>query len=97
MMQRKPTHTALRRELEGVRHINEVIEGVINTLERGKGKYMGVCDFLCPVLALLRSWLTDSVRSQTVGKTVGNASTLLNTWTRILSQTEHTSALDTQP
>lgn len=32
---------ALRRELEGVRTINEVIEGVIGTLERAKGN-MGV-------------------------------------------------------
>ena len=28
---------ALKRELEGVRHINEVIEGVISSLERAKG------------------------------------------------------------
>lgn len=28
---------ALRRELEGVRNINEVIEGVIGTLERARG------------------------------------------------------------
>lgn len=33
--------TQLRRELEGVRNINEVIEGVIGTLERAKGN-MGV-------------------------------------------------------
>ena len=32
---------ALQRELEGVRNINEVIEGVIGTLERAKGN-MGV-------------------------------------------------------
>jgi hypothetical protein len=32
---------ALRKELEGVRKINEVIEGVIGTLERAKGN-MGV-------------------------------------------------------
>lgn len=32
---------ALARELEGVRNINEVIEGVISTLERAKGN-MGV-------------------------------------------------------
>ena len=32
---------ALKRELEGVRNINEVIEGVIGTLERAKGN-MGV-------------------------------------------------------
>ncbi len=32
---------ALRKELEGVRRINEVVEGVIGTLERAKGN-MGV-------------------------------------------------------
>jgi hypothetical protein len=32
---------ALRKELEGVRKVNEVIEGVIGTLERAKGN-MGV-------------------------------------------------------
>lgn len=32
---------ALRRELEGVRNINEVIEGVLTTLEKAKGN-MGV-------------------------------------------------------
>ncbi|KAK4109706.1 hypothetical protein N656DRAFT_791573 [Canariomyces notabilis] len=64
---------ALRKELEGVRKINEVIEGVIGTLERAKGN-MG-----------------------TVSKTVDNASTLLNTWTRILSQTEHNQRLILNP
>ncbi|EAQ84972.1 hypothetical protein CHGG_08986 [Chaetomium globosum CBS 148.51] len=64
---------ALRKELDGVRKINEVIEGVIGTLERAKGN-MG-----------------------TVSKTVDNASTLLNTWTRILSQTEHNQRLLLNP
>ncbi|KAK4217290.1 DASH complex subunit Duo1-domain-containing protein [Rhypophila decipiens] len=64
---------ALRRELEGVRNINQVIEGVIGTLERAKGN-MG-----------------------TVSQTVNNASTLLNTWTRILSQTEHNQRLILNP
>ncbi|KAK4190781.1 DASH complex subunit Duo1-domain-containing protein [Podospora australis] len=64
---------ALQRELEGVRNINAVIEGVIGTLERAKGN-MG-----------------------TVSKTVDNASTLLNTWTRILSQTEHNQRLILNP
>ncbi|KAK4164501.1 DASH complex subunit Duo1-domain-containing protein [Cladorrhinum sp. PSN259] len=64
---------ALQRELEGVRNINTVIEGVISTLERAKGN-MG-----------------------TVSKTVDNASTLLNTWTRILSQTEHNQRLILNP
>ncbi|KAK3292588.1 DASH complex subunit Duo1-domain-containing protein [Chaetomium fimeti] len=64
---------ALRKELDGVRKINEVIEGVIGTLGRAKGN-MG-----------------------TVSKTVDNASTLLNTWTRILSQTEHNQRLLLNP
>lgn len=64
---------ALQRELEGVRNINEVIEGVIATLERAKCN-MG-----------------------TVSKTVNNASTLLNSWTRILSQTEHNQRLLLNP
>jgi hypothetical protein len=34
---------------------------------------------------------------QTVSKTVDNASTLLNTWTRILSQTEHNQRLILNP
>ncbi|ROW13505.1 hypothetical protein VPNG_04438 [Cytospora leucostoma] len=63
----------LRRELEGVRNVNEVIEGVIGTLERAKGN-MG-----------------------SVSQTVNNASTLLNTWTRILSQTEHNQRLILNP
>jgi hypothetical protein len=36
---------ALRRELEGVRNINELIEGVIGTLERAKGN-MNVSRYL---------------------------------------------------
>ncbi|KAL2130653.1 hypothetical protein VTI74DRAFT_6116 [Chaetomium olivicolor] len=64
---------ALRKELEGVRKINGVIEGLIGTLERTQGN-MG-----------------------TVSKTVANASTLLNTWTRILSQTEHNQRLILNP
>ncbi|KAL6690037.1 DASH complex subunit Duo1 domain-containing protein [Trichoderma pleuroticola] len=63
----------LKRELEGVRSINRVIEGVIGTLQR-TGSNM------------------DSV-----SRTVSNASTLLNTWTRILSQTEHNQRLILDP
>lgn len=57
----------LRRELEGVRNINEVIEGVIGTLERAKGN-MGVRPtalvlsdmplILPPLLALQQAKLT---------------------------------------
>ncbi|KAK8130964.1 hypothetical protein PG984_007402 [Apiospora sp. TS-2023a] len=64
---------SLQRELQGVRQINELIEGVISTLDRAKGN-MG-----------------------TVSKTVNTASTLLNTWTRILSQTEHNQRLLLNP
>lgn len=46
---------ALRRELEGVRNINEVIEGVIGTLERAKGN-MGVRS-ICPALIIKSSCL----------------------------------------
>ncbi|KAI1325963.1 hypothetical protein F5Y16DRAFT_376435 [Xylariaceae sp. FL0255] len=64
---------ALRRELDGVRNINELIEGVVGTLERAKGNM------------------------QTVSNTVTTASTLLTTWTRILSQTEHNQRLILNP
>lgn len=64
---------ALERELHGVRNINELLEGVIGTLERAKGN-MG-----------------------TVSQTVNTASTLLNTWTKILSQTEHNQKLILNP
>ncbi|PNP46763.1 hypothetical protein TGAMA5MH_01714 [Trichoderma gamsii] len=63
----------LKRELDGVRKINEVIEGVIGTLQRAGGNM------------------------ESVSKTVSNASTLLNTWTRILSQTEHNQRLILDP
>ncbi|KAI9724416.1 MAG: hypothetical protein M1812_000484 [Candelaria pacifica] len=64
---------ALRRELEGVRNINEVIEGVISSLDRAKENM------------------------ETVSRTVNSASTLLNTWIRILSQTEHNQRLILNP
>ncbi|KAH0491166.1 hypothetical protein TgHK011_002608 [Trichoderma gracile] len=63
----------LRKELEGVRSINHVIEGVIGTLQRAGGNM------------------------NSVNKTVTNASALLNTWTRILSQTEHNQRLILDP
>ncbi|KAG9257792.1 DASH complex subunit Duo1-domain-containing protein [Emericellopsis atlantica] len=64
---------ALKRELEGVRGINESLEGVLATLERAGGN-MNV-----------------------VAATVGHASTLLSSWTRILSQTEHNQRLLLNP
>ncbi|KAJ5793567.1 hypothetical protein N7457_000166 [Penicillium paradoxum] len=64
---------ALRTELQGVRSINEVIEGLLSSLDSAKGNM------------------------ETVSRTVTSASTLLNTWTRILSQTEHNQRLILNP
>nr|KAK5440413.1 hypothetical protein LTR18_007701 [Exophiala xenobiotica] len=64
---------SLHRELEGVRQVNETIEGLIQSLNKAK----------------------DNMK--TVNNTVGAASTLLNTWTRILSQTEHNQRLILDP
>lgn len=93
--------TQLQRELEGVRNINEVIEGVIGTLERAKGN-MGVSqpNGVARILRLCASSATkvaDTNHLQNVSQTVDNASTLLNTWTRILSQTEHNQRLILNP
>lgn len=63
----------LQRELESVRSINEVIEGVVSSLETAKGNM------------------------DTVSRTVTSASTLLNTWIQILSQTEHNQRLILNP
>ncbi|RDL41833.1 Uncharacterized protein BP5553_01812 [Venustampulla echinocandica] len=64
---------SLQKELESVRSINEVIEGVVSSLETAKGNM------------------------DTVSRTVTSASTLLNTWVRILSQTEHNQRLILNP
>lgn len=83
---------ALRKELEGVRNINAAIEGIINTLDKAKGNMnVSVGAEAC----FRSSWLTP--RLQTVSGTVSNASTLLNTWAHILSQTEHNQRLILNP
>ncbi|MCJ1465586.1 hypothetical protein MMC07_004205 [Pseudocyphellaria aurata] len=64
---------ALRRELAGIRSINEVLEEVVNSLEQARGNM------------------------DAVSRTVTNASNLLHTWTRILSQTEHNQRLILNP
>jgi hypothetical protein len=46
---------------------------------------------------MLHACTNRSLDIQTVSKTVDNASTLLNTWTRILSQTEHNQRLILNP
>ena len=64
---------SLRRELSSLRTMNEVISGVVNSLEKAKSNL------------------------ETVSATVSNASTLLTTWTRILSQSEHNQRLVLNP
>lgn len=64
---------SLRRELAGIRSINQVIEGVVDSLERAKGNM------------------------DAVSQTVTSATSLLNTYTRILSQTEHNNRLILSP
>lgn len=63
----------LRAELEKVREVNKVIEGVTASLTKARENM------------------------DTVNRTVNNASTLLATWTRILSQTEHNQRLILNP
>ena len=64
---------ALRKELAGIRSINQVIAGVSDSLEKAQGNM------------------------QAVSGTVNNATALLATWTRILSQTEHNQRLILDP
>ncbi|KAF2153230.1 hypothetical protein K461DRAFT_137450 [Myriangium duriaei CBS 260.36] len=63
----------LRKELEKIRGVNQVVERVIESLERSRGNM------------------------NTVHTSVRSASTLLDTWTRILSQTEHNQRLLLNP
>ena len=64
---------SLRQELSSIRTMNQVISGVVNSLEKVKSNM------------------------ETVSATVSNASNLLTTWTRILSQTEHNQRLILNP
>lgn len=64
---------SLRRELSSVRTMNQVVSGVVDSLEKAKSNI------------------------ETVSATVSNASTLLTTWTRILSQTEYNQRLILSP
>ena len=78
----------LQKELEGVRGINEVIDGVVSSLECAKDNMEVRLPLMAPIL---RQAYSNNV--QTVSRTVTSASTLLNTWIRILSQTEHNQRL----
>ena len=64
---------ALKRELSSLRTMNQVISGVVESLDKAKSNV------------------------ETVSATVSNASQLLTTWTRILSQTEHNQRLILNP
>ena len=64
---------SLRRELSSLRSMNQVVSGVVESLEKAKSNM------------------------DAVSATVSNASTLLTTWTRILSQTEHNQRLILNP
>lgn len=81
---------ALRRELEQVRSVNKVIEGVVESLEKARSN-MNV-----RVIYSLACTFADS-SPKTVNHTVNSASTLLHTWTRILSATEHNQRLILSP
>ena len=85
----------LRRELESVKSINAVIEGVVSSLEVANGN-MSVCKITCLSPFLVHPFILMCFY-QTVSKTVTSASTLLNTWVRILSQTEHNQRLILNP
>lgn len=71
--QEEAREAALRSELQSVRRINEVLGGLLSSLDQAKGNM------------------------ETVSRTVFSASTLLDTWTRILSQTEHNQRLLLNP
>lgn len=81
---------ALRAELESVRNVNKVIEGVVESLQKAKSNMH--------VRRLSPNTIQPRTNQrQTVSRTVNNASTLLQTWTRILSQTEHNQRLILNP
>lgn len=81
---------SLRRELAGIRNINEVIEGVVDSLAQAKGNLD-----VCSIRTYLAFYAYSSL--QTISRTVNNASSLLNIWMRILSQTEHNQRLVLNP
>ncbi len=64
---------SLRRELSSLRSMNQVVTGVVESLEKAK------------------------TNMESVSATVSNASMLLKTYTRILSQTEHNQRLILNP
>ena len=83
---------ALRMELESVRNVNKVIEGVVESLQKAKSNM-----HVRSVSSGTTQPHTHTNQRQTVSRTVNNASTLLQTWTRILSQTEHNQRLILNP
>jgi hypothetical protein len=70
---------ALKKELEGVRQLNQVMEGVIGAMTKAKDNMDVTSSMSCLI--------------QAVGATVENADRLLDIWIKVLSQSEHTQRL----
>jgi len=58
---------ALRKELEGIRNINEVIEGVVDSLEKAKGN-MDVCmSYINDFFSMVTRYFQVSIDSNSIG------------------------------
>ena len=90
----------MRNELQTVRNINQIIEGLLGSLASAKGN-MDVCQsfFSSFYFFFVQEPGPNECHAcdQTVSRTVDSASTLLNTWSRILAQTEHNQRLILNP
>lgn len=76
---------ALRMELQSLRRINTVVEGVLNSLQQAKMNLnVSFPSFLNGFIANYR---------KTTSTTINSATSLLSTWTAILSRTEHNQRL----
>lgn len=81
----------LRRELQTVRKVNEAIEGAIENLAKARNSMKVRHQPIQWTLGL------TAFSHQTISTTVHSASSLLQTWTAILSQTEHNQRLILSP
>lgn len=86
---------SLRSELESVRNINRVVEGIIDSLDRAKGNMEVSNQIIGSIFYIIK--MSFYFTLQNVSRTVTSASTLLNTWTRILAQTEQNQRLILNP
>jgi hypothetical protein len=91
----------LRRELHSVRKVNEAIEEAIESLAKARNsmKVSPQYSRVIPIASLLVNCFDtkELTTFQTVNTTVASASSLLSTWTKILSQTEHNQRLILNP